>query len=51
MTAWFVGPQATFTWSNHLSANAGADLPVRIANNGFQYVPDYRFHGGFTWRF
>ena len=27
------------------------DLPLRIANNGFQNVPDYRLHGGLSWRF
>jgi hypothetical protein len=51
MTAWYLGPQLNFTWGNRLSVQAGADLPLRISNNGFQNVPDYRFHAGFTWRF
>ena len=51
MTAWYGGPQILFTCGNHFSALAGADLPVRIENNGFQAVADYRFHGGVAWRF
>jgi hypothetical protein len=51
MTAWYVGPQILFTWGNHLSATAGADLPVRIENNGFQAVADYRIRGSVAWRF
>ena len=51
MTAWFVGPQLLFTWGSRLSALAGADLPVRIENNGFQAVADYRLHGSLAWRF
>jgi hypothetical protein len=31
--------------------NAGVDVPLRIANNGSQNVPDYRIHGGLSWRF
>jgi hypothetical protein len=51
MTAWFAGPQILFTWGNHLSAAAGADLPLRIENNGFQAVADYRIRGSVAWRF
>jgi hypothetical protein len=51
MTAWYVGPQILFTSGNHFSALAGADLPVRIENNGPQAVADYRFHGSVAWRF
>jgi hypothetical protein len=51
MTAWYLGPQLGFTWGDRFSAQAGADLPLVISNNGFQNVPDYRFHGGFTLRF
>jgi hypothetical protein len=50
-TGWYLGPLLTFTWGAHLSANAGIDLPLRIANNGFQNVPDYRLHGGIAWQF
>jgi len=51
LTAWYLGPQLGFTWGDRLSIQAGADLPLRVSNNGFQNVPDYRFHGGFTLRF
>ena len=51
MTAWYVGPQILFTLGSRLSAVAGADLPVRIQNNGYQAVPDYRFHGSVAVRF
>jgi len=50
-TAWYLGPLITLTLGEHFSANAGADLPLRIYNHGLQTVPDYRIHGGFTWRF
>ena len=50
-TGWFLGPQLNFTWGDHFSANAGVDLPLHIINNGFQTVPDYRIHGGVSWRF
>jgi hypothetical protein len=51
MTAWYMGPQVTLTWGERFSANAGADLPLHIANNGFQNVPDFRFHAGISYRF
>lgn len=51
MTAWYMGPQVTLTWGEHFSANAGADLPLRIDNNGFQNVPNFRFHAGVSYRF
>jgi hypothetical protein len=51
MTAWYMGPQVTLTWGEHFSANAGADLPLRIDNNGFQNVPNFRFHAGISYRF
>ena len=50
-TAWFLGPLLGLTWGEHLSANAGVDIPLRIYNHGLQTVPDYRIHGGITWRF
>jgi hypothetical protein len=50
-TGWFFGPQLNFTWGDHFSANAGVDIPLSIDNNGIQTVPDYRFHGGLSWRF
>ena len=46
-----VGPEISFTWSEHFSAHIGADLPVSIANSGTQVVPDYRIHAAVTWKF
>lgn len=51
MTAWYAGPQFSFTWGRHFSVQGGADLPLHITNNGFQNVPSYRAYGGITWRF
>ena len=50
-TAWYLGPLLNLTWDSHLSANFGIDLPVNLRNNGFQSMPDYRLHGGISWRF
>lgn len=47
----FLGPEINFTWSDKISAQLGADLPVSIATTGNQLVPDYRIHGAVTWRF
>ena len=51
MTAWYMGPLMTVTWGERFSANAGGDIPLRIVNNGFQNVPNFRFHAGFSYRF
>jgi hypothetical protein len=51
MTGWYMGPQIGFTWGLHFSAQAAVDLPIVIYNHGTQNVPDYRIHGGLTWRF
>ncbi len=51
MTAWYLGPQLSFTLGERFSAQAGVDGPLRIGNNGFQSVPDYRLHGSLTRRF
>jgi hypothetical protein len=51
MTAWYFGPLVNLAWGEHCSANIGVDVPLRIANNGFQNVPDYRINGGVAWRF
>src|SRR5207248_6444890 len=40
VTAVYLGPQFTFTWSDKLSAEAGIDLPVSIRNTALQTVPD-----------
>ena len=50
-TAWYFGPLLTFTWGEHFSANAGVDIPLDIDNRGIQSVPDYRVHGGVSWKF
>ena len=51
MTAWYLGPLVNLTWGERFTANIGVDVPLSIANNGFQNVPDYRIHGGIAWRF
>lgn len=51
MTAWYLRPRLAFTWKSRFSAQLGIDLPVRIANRGFQSVPDYRLTSGITWHF
>jgi hypothetical protein len=50
-TAWYMGPFLAITTGEHFSANAGVDIPLRIANNGFQSVADYEIRGGISWRF
>jgi hypothetical protein len=50
-TAWYMGPFLALTVGEHFSANAGVDVPLRIANNGFQSVADYEIRGGISWRF
>ena len=47
----YLGPQISFTWTDKLSLNLGADLAVSRANTGVQVVPDYRVHTAFTWKF
>lgn len=51
LTAWYLGPVINFTWGSRFSANVGAEFPLSIDNNGYQSVPDYRLHGGISWRF
>jgi hypothetical protein len=50
-TAWYMGPFLALTLGEHFSANAGVDIPLRIANNGFQSVADYEVRVAFSWRF
>jgi hypothetical protein len=47
----YMGPDVLYTWKNHLSVDAGADLPVLLSNTGFQAVPDWRIHSAVTWHF
>jgi hypothetical protein len=51
LTVWFLGPLLSFTWGTRLSITAEVDLPLQIANNGFQSVPAYRVEGGISYRF
>ena len=51
ITSVFIGPQINFTWSEHLSAQAGMDLPLHIDNTDLQTVPDYRVRAGVSWHF
>jgi hypothetical protein len=51
VTAVYLGPQINFTWSDKLSVEVGADLPVSIDNTALQTVPDYRVRAGVTWHF
>ena len=47
----YLGPQINFTWSDRLSVQIAADLPVSIASSGEQIVPSYRIRAAVTWRF
>lgn len=51
MRAWYLGPDLKITLGEHASLNAGVDLPLSIDNRGLQNVPEFRFHGGLSWRF
>ena len=51
ITSVYLGPQLNFTWSDRLSAQIAADLPVSITSSGQQIVPDYRVRAALTWRF
>jgi len=51
ITAVYLGPQITFTWSEKLSAEIGVDIPVSIDNTALQAVPDYKIRAGLTWHF
>ena len=51
MEAFYVGPLVNLSIGEHFSANVGVDLPVEIDNQGLQNVPDWRLHGGLSWRF
>jgi hypothetical protein len=51
MEAVYLGPQAGLSIGEHFSANVGVDVPLEIENQGQQNVPDWRLHGGLSWRF
>lgn len=51
MTSVFIGPELSYTWHEHLSAELGAEFPVVSNNTALQLVPDYRIKAAVTWRF
>ena len=51
VTALYVGPRLTFTYSTRMSANIGAGLPVIQNTTSLQIVPDYRIRAALTWHF
>ena len=51
LTAVYLGPQLGMSWSEHLSAYLGADLPVMLENTSLQTVPDFKIRAGVTWHF
>ena len=51
ITSVFVGPAASATWRDQLSADVAVDIPVLENNTSLQIVPDYRLRVGITWRF
>ena len=40
-----LGPEASFTWHENLSADLGVDFPVVQNNTSLQAVEDYRVSG------
>ena len=50
-TGVYVGPELVFTSGTSLGASLALDVSVVQNNSALQVVPDYRFRGGFTWRF
>jgi len=51
VTAVYLGPELSVSWTEKLSAEIGADFPVSIKNTALQAVVDYRLRAGVTWRF
>lgn len=51
MTAWYFGPLLNATFGSHIAGNLGIDVPLKISSRGLQNVPDYRIHGGLSWKF
>jgi hypothetical protein len=47
----FIGPELSYTWKEHLSAELGAEFPVVSDNSALQLVPDYRVKAAVFWRF
>lgn len=51
ITAVYLGPQISYTWSDRLSAEVGVDLPVIMSNTALQLVPNWRLRAALTWHF
>jgi len=51
MSSVFAGPELSFTWKEKVSAELGAEFPLRLDNTALQLVPDYRVKAAFTYRF
>lgn len=47
----YLGPEVHFTWQTRLSAQVGADFPLKINSSGEQLVPNFRLHAAVTIRF
>jgi hypothetical protein len=50
-TQWFLGPAIYFSFGNHVTASAGADVPLHVTNNGFQSLASFQLRGSLTLRF
>jgi len=46
-----LGPEASLTWHENLSADLGVDFPVVQNNTSLQAVGDYRLRAAASWRF
>ncbi|HXC52722.1 MAG TPA: hypothetical protein VN634_17695 [Candidatus Limnocylindrales bacterium] len=51
ITAVYLGPGASVTWTDALHAGLVIEAPLEQDNTGRQIVADYRIRGGLTWRF
>jgi len=50
ITSVFLGPELSFTYKEHVSADLGVDFPVVLHNTALQAVPDYKLRAGLTVR-
>jgi hypothetical protein len=49
---WYLGPQVSVTWREHLSAELGMDWPISHDDSDYsQLATDYRCHTSLVWRF
>ena len=47
----YLGPQISFTWKEKLSVLMAVDVPLSVANDGLQIVPDYKVRAALRWNF